>query len=173
VSEPAVLVVIGVSGVGKTTLAKALAERLGWDFKEGDDLHSAANIAKMEAGVPLTDADRGPWLDAIGGWIDDQLRAGRSGVITCSALKRAYRDRLTAGRPRLRFVFIQLSEPQVAERIARRKGHFMPPSLLASQFAALEPPGPDEPVIAVDGAQPIPTQVETVVECVRANFAGV
>jgi gluconokinase len=135
VSGPTVLVVMGVSGVGKTTLGRALAERLGWMFEEGDELHPAANIAKMKAGVPLTDADRAPWLDAIGDWINHQLGAARSGVITCSALKRAYRD---------------------------RTGHFMPPSLLASQFADLEPPGPDEPVIVVDGAQPIPAQVEAV-----------
>jgi gluconokinase len=161
--EPTVLVVMGVSGVGKSTLAQALAERLGWEFKEGDDLHPASNIAKMKAGIPLTDADRAPWLDAIAGWIDGQLGAGRSGVITCSALKRAYRDRLAAGRPRVTFVFDRLGQEAAAARIAARKGHFMPPSLLASQFADLEPPGPDEPVIAVDGAQPIADQVEAVV----------
>ena len=161
--EPTVLVVMGVSGVGKTTLAKALAARLDWPFQEGDDLHPAANIAKMKAGIPLTDADRGPWLDAIAAWIDGQLGAGRCGVITCSALKRAYRDRLAAGRPRVTFVFDQLGEAAAAARIAGRKGHFMPPSLLASQFADLEPPGPDEPVITVDGASPIEAQVGTVV----------
>jgi gluconokinase len=169
--EPTVLVVMGVSGVGKTTLAKAIAERLGWTFKEGDELHPAANIAKMKAGIPLTDADRAPWLDAIGGWIDGQFGAGRSGVITCSALKRAYRDRLVAGRPRVIFVFDQLGQEAAAARIAGRKGHFMPPSLLASQFADLEPPGPDEPVIAVDGAQPIPAQVEAVVTYLATTSA--
>jgi len=158
-----VLVVMGVSGVGKTTLAKAIAERLGWTFKEGDELHPAANIAKMKAGIPLTDADRWPWLDAVGAWIDDQLSAGRSGVITCSALKRAYRDLLVAGRTQVIFVFDQLGREAAAARIAGRKGHFMPPSLLASQFADLEPPGPDEPVIVVDGAAPVPVQVEAVV----------
>jgi gluconokinase len=161
--QASVLVVMGVSGVGKTTLARALAERLGWTFEEGDELHPAANIAKMQAGIPLTDADRAPWLDAIGDWIDQQLGASRSGVITCSALKRAYRDRIAKGRPQVSFVFIQLDQADVAARIAGRKGHFMPPSLLASQFADLEPPGPDEPVIVVDGAAPIPIQIEAVV----------
>jgi len=170
--EPSVLVVMGVSGVGKTTLAKALAERLGWTFKEGDELHPAANIAKMKAGTPLTDADRAPWLDAIAAWIDGQLEAGRSGVITCSALKRAYRDRLLAGRPQVVFVFDQLDEAATAKRIAARQGHFMPPSLLASQFADLEPPGPDEPVIAVDGASPIEAQVKAVVRRLAPPLRG-
>jgi gluconokinase len=164
-----VLVVMGVSGVGKTTLGRALAERLGWAFEEGDELHPPANIAKMKAGIPLTDADRAPWLDAVGEWIDHQLGAGRSGVITCSALKRAYRDRIANGRPQVSFVFIQLDQADVAARIASRKGHFMPPSLLASQFADLEPPGPDEPVIVVDGAAPIPAQVEAVVARLEAK----
>ena len=154
---------MGVSGVGKTTIAEALAERLGWTFKEGDDLHPAANIAKMKAGHPLTDADREPWLDAIAAWIDARLADGESGVITCSALKRAYRDRLDRGRPRVRFVFVQLSEAAVAKRIGARKGHFMPPSLLASQFADLEPPAPDEPVIVDDASQPVSAQVDAVI----------
>jgi len=158
-----VLVVMGVSGVGKSTLGEALAERLGWTFQEGDRLHPAANIAKMKAGQPLSDADRMPWLEAIGAWIDSHLDQGQSGVITCSALKRVYRDRLARGRPGVTFVFIQLDQARVAERMAARKGHFMPTSLLASQFADLEPPAPDEPVITVDGAQPIAAQVEAVV----------
>jgi gluconokinase len=164
-----VLVVMGVAGVGKSTLGEALAERLGWPFQEGDALHPAANIAKMKAGQPLTDADRLPWLDAIGAWIDGQLGAGCSGVVTCSALKRAYRDRLAKGRPGVTFVFIELDQARVAERMASRQGHFMPPSLLASQFAALEPPGPDEPVIVVDGAAPVTAQVEAVEGAVRAG----
>jgi gluconokinase len=162
------LVVMGVAGVGKSTLAAALAERLGWPFQEGDALHPAANVAKMKAGEPLTDGDRIPWLDAIGAWIDGRLGRNESGVVTCSALKRAYRDRLRNGRPGVRFVFIQLDRARVAERMAAREGHFMPPSLLASQFADLEPPGPEEPVIVVDGAAPITAQVEAVVS--RAAF---
>jgi len=162
-AEATVLVVMGVAGVGKSTLGADLAERLGWPFQEGDVLHPAANIAKMRAGHPLIDADRWPWLDAIGAWIDDQLDKNQSGVITCSALKRAYRDRLATGRPGVTFVFIELDQAAVAARMAARKGHFMPPSLLASQFADLEPPGPDEPVIVVDGAAAIAAQVEAVV----------
>jgi gluconokinase len=149
--RPSVLVVMGVSGAGKTTLAQALADTLGWPFKEGDTLHPPANIAKMAAGRPLDDGDRGPWLDAIGSWIDRWRDQGRSGVVTCSALKRAYRDRLAAGRPGLTFVFVQLTSETIAARLATREGHFMPPSLLASQFATLEPLGADEPAITVDG----------------------
>jgi carbohydrate kinase (thermoresistant glucokinase family) len=160
--DPIVLVVMGVSGVGKSTLGLALAKRLSWPFQEGDDLHPAANIAKMKAGQPLTDADRLPWLDAIGEWIDGQLSEGRCAVITCSALKRAYRDRLARGRRGVMFVFIRLDQAAVAARMAARKGHFMPTSLLASQFADLEPPATDEPVIVVDGAAPIGAQVEAV-----------
>ena len=167
--EATVLVVMGVSGVGKTTLGEALASRLGWDFIDGDALHPAANIAKMKAGIPLTDADRAPWLDAVATWIDGQLTAGRPGVVTCSALKRAYRDRLDAGRPSVSFVYIQLDQADVAERMAARKGHFFAQSLLASQFADLEPPQADEPVIVLDGAQPIPAQVDVVVARVKAQ----
>jgi len=166
-----VLAVMGVSGVGKTTLARAIAERLGWPFKEGDELHPAANVAKMKAGHPLTDDDRKPWLTAVGAWIDAWLAAGQSGVITCSALKRAYRDQLDAGRPQLTFVFIRLSEAETARRIEGRKGHFMPPSLLASQFADLQPPEADEPVAVVDGAAPIAAQVDAVVDYLGAGPA--
>ncbi|MEJ0064453.1 MAG: gluconokinase [Caulobacteraceae bacterium] len=167
--EPAMLVVMGVSGVGKTTLGEAIAKRLEWAFIDGDALHPAANIAKMKAGVPLTDADRAPWLDAVAAWIDRQQAEGKPGVVTCSALKRAYRDRLDAGRPQVRFVYIKLDEADVAERLAHRKGHFFAPTLLASQFADLEPPAADEPVIVVDGAQPIPLQVDMVVSQVEAR----
>ncbi|MGH6958704.1 MAG: gluconokinase, partial [Caulobacteraceae bacterium] len=137
---PPVLVVMGVSGAGKTTLAKRLAARFGWTFQEGDALHPPANIAKMKAGHPLNDADRAPWLAAIGRWIDARAAAGEPAVVACSALKRAYRDTLARGRPQVRFVFIRLDEATIAERLAHRRGHFMPPSLLASQFDALEPP---------------------------------
>jgi gluconokinase len=147
-AEPAqVLVVMGVSGSGKSTLAVELAARLGWDFAEGDDLHSPANVAKMAAGHPLTDADRAPWLAAVAAWIDAELAAERSGVITCSALKRRYRDRLR--RPGVRFVYLDVAPDELARRLQRRAGHFMPAGLLASQLADLEPPGPDEAAVAV------------------------
>ena len=156
---PPVLVVMGVSGSGKTTVAKKLAEALGWTFEEGDDLHPAANVAKMRAGHPLDDEDRKPWLEAIGQWIDDQAARGEPGVITCSALKRVYRDHIRAGRPQVAFVFLKGSKELIAERLAHRHGHFMPPALLDSQFEALEEPGPDEPVITVDIAKSPEAQV--------------
>ena len=156
---PPVLVVMGVSGSGKTTVAKELAEALGWTFEEGDDLHPAANVAKMRAGHPLDDEDRKPWLDAIGRWIDDEAKKGAPAVITCSALKRVYRDQIRADRPQVTFVFLEGSKSLIADRLAHRHGHFMPPSLLDSQFEALEEPEPDEPVITVDIAKSPEAQV--------------
>lgn len=146
-APPTVLVVMGVSGTGKSTVAELLSERLGWPMEEGDDLHPEANVAKMEQGVPLTDEDRWPWLDRVAGWIDDRSRAGEPGIITCSALRRAYRDRLR--RPNVSFVFLSGSREVISRRMAARSGHFMPLSLLDSQLATLEPPGPDEQVITV------------------------
>jgi len=160
---PPITVIMGVSGSGKTTVARPLAARLGWPFEEGDGFHPPANIAKMKAGVPLTDADRAPWLAAIAAWIDGQAAAGQPGVVTCSALKRAYRDRLTEGRPQVRIVYLKGSRALIADRLAKRTHHFMPPSLLASQFAALEPPGPDEHPIVVDIDQPVEAQVVAIV----------
>ena len=147
---PLVLVVMGVSGAGKTTVARELARRLGWAFEEGDTLHPAANVAKMYAGVPLTDADRKPWLAAVAAWIDHQLAAGLPGVITCSALKRAYRNVIIGQRQRVRLVYLGGTPGLLADRMANREGHFMPPSLLPSQLASLEVPGPDENPLIVD-----------------------
>ena len=163
-----IAVVMGVSGSGKSTTGRLLADRLGWDFAEGDDLHPPANVAKMVAGVPLTDADRAPWLAAVEDWIDGH--AGRPGVITCSALKRAYRDRLR--RDGVVFVHLTGSAELIAARLAARQGHFMPPALLASQFAVLEEPGQDEPVIRVDLADPPDVQVERVVAALRRRSAA-
>jgi carbohydrate kinase (thermoresistant glucokinase family) len=137
--------------------------RLGWPFKEGDELHPPANVAKMRAGQPLNDADRAPWLAAVGDWIDRWVAAGESGVISCSALKRAYRDTIGRGRPAVRFVFIDLDEAAIAERLQDRQHAYWPPALLHSQFEALEVPAADEPVIVVDGRTSRDEQVEKVV----------
>jgi gluconokinase len=142
---------MGVSGSGKTTLARGIAERLHWDFLEGDELHPKANVDKMAAGIPLTDDDRRPWREAIGRWIDDRTDAAVSATVTCSALRRAYRDLLLDGRPTVRFCHVRADPDLAAERMERRRGHYMPSSLLPSQLATLEPLGPDEPGVAVSG----------------------
>ncbi|MDE3131312.1 MAG: gluconokinase [Acidobacteriota bacterium] len=138
---------MGVSGAGKTTVGRRLSEELRWDFEEGDELHPAANVAKMAAGQPLTDADRWPWLARLASWIDAEIAAGRHGVITCSALKRAYRDRLR--RPQVLFVHLVLARAELERRLAGRSGHFMPAQLLASQLDALEPPAADEAALTI------------------------
>jgi carbohydrate kinase (thermoresistant glucokinase family) len=149
-TSPIVLIVMGVSGSGKTTVAAMLAGRLHWNFQEGDALHPQANVDKMHHGIPLTDADRLPWLDSIAALVDRWNAEGVSGIITCSALKRAYRDRIRAGRPGVELIYLRGARELVSARITQRMGHFMPASLLASQFATLEAPGDDEPVITVD-----------------------
>jgi len=154
---------MGVSGSGKSTVAGALAERLGWALAEGDDFHSPENVAKMHAGTPLTDADRQPWLKSIAGWIETRLKAGQSGIVTCSALKHSYRDLLTGGRPEVRFVYLKGSPEVMARHLGGRHGHFMPASLLASQFETLEEPGADEPVLTVDDDQPVEAIVDDIV----------
>ncbi|MFZ2015464.1 MAG: gluconokinase [Nocardioides sp.] len=169
-TEPVVVVVMGVSGSGKTTLAHALADRLHWRFQEGDDLHPAANLAKMSRGEPLTDADREPWLRALVAWIEERLAAGESGVLTCSALHRSYRDVLRAGRPQVRFCHVTVDPEVLRARLERRTGHYMPPSLLPSQLAALEPLQPDEPGVTVPGDGPAETVVEEALR--RLGLAG-
>ena len=139
-----IVVVAGVSGSGKTTVGTLLAERLGWTFADGDGFHPAANVARMRAGLPLTDADRDPWLAAIAAWMDQQVAAGRSAVIACSALRRAYRARLLGGRPAARMVFLLISRDEGETRLTTRPGHFFPAALLDSQLETLEPPQPDE-----------------------------
>lgn len=147
--EPSpVLVVMGVSGCGKSTVAGVLAGRLGWDLAEGDDMHPPANVAKMAAGHPLDDEDRWPWLDIIAGWIRERTDAGTPGIVTCSALKRSYRDVLRGDH--VVFVHLAGSREKIASRLTTRHGHFMPAALLDSQFAALEPPGDDERAVTVD-----------------------
>ena len=150
------VLVMGVSGAGKSTVGQLLAERLGVPFADADAFHPPANIAKMSAGAPLTDDDRWPWLDAIGAWLDD--RAATGGVVTCSALKRAYRDRLVGTRPDVRLLHLEGDAALIGARQAARPDHFMPASLMASQFATLEAPGPDERVITLSVA-PLPEAI--------------
>ncbi|MBJ8340279.1 gluconokinase [Antrihabitans sp. YC3-6] len=143
-----VLVVMGVSGTGKSTVATALAEHFGWQLQEGDDLHPKANIAKMAGGQPLDDNDRWPWLQLIADWIGAHIDSGTSGIVTCSALKRTYRDVLR--RDGVVFVYLEGSEELLRGRMESRTGHFMPASLLTSQLHTLEPPQSDEAAITVD-----------------------
>lgn len=156
-----VIVVMGVSGCGKSSVGRALADALGGDFQDGDDLHSPVSIEKMRAGEPLDDADRGPWLDRVAVWIRAERRIGRHGVVACSALKRRYRERLREADETLRFVFLDIPEPVLRQRLAQRQ-HFMPPRLLQSQLQALERPGPDEPVLTVAGDVPLAEVVTAV-----------
>jgi gluconokinase len=148
--SPVVLVVMGVSGSGKTTVGTQLAARLGWAFEEGDSLHPVANIEKMAAGIPLTDDDRWPWLARIADWVDAQLDTGSNGVITCSALKRSYRTLINRRGSGVEFVYLAVGKVELEERVDHRAGHFMPPSLLDSQLETLEPPTDSEPAIRVD-----------------------
>jgi gluconokinase len=143
---------MGVSGAGKSTIGTLLADRLGVAFADADAFHPPANVVKMSAGVPLTDDDRWPWLDSIGAWLD--ARAATGGVVTCSALKRSYRDRLCGRRPALRLLHLAGDAALIGARQAARLDHFMPATLMASQFATLEPPGPEEQVITLSVAPP-------------------
>ncbi|WP_336321683.1 gluconokinase [Streptomyces lavendofoliae] len=146
--QPPVVVVMGVAGTGKTTVGPLVAERLGVPYAEGDDFHPEANIAKMSAGVPLDDDDRWPWLDAIGQWA--RRRAGLGGVVSSSALKRAYRDRLRSAAPGVVFLHLTGDRSLIERRMSARTGHFMPTALLDSQFATLQPLGDDEAGVSVD-----------------------
>jgi gluconokinase len=157
-TTPSVLIIMGVSGCGKSTIGALLAARLGWEFEDADWLHPAANVEKMHSGIPLTDEDRRPWLEAVTGWID-HCRASRGhGVVACSALKRRYRDILIGDRPDVGLVYLKGDEELIARRIATRHEHFMPRSLLHSQFEALEEPGPDENPIVIS-IEPRPSQI--------------
>ena len=143
------VVVMGVSGVGKTTVAVGLSSQLGWRFAEGDAFHPGSNVAKMAAGQPLTDEDRWPWLFAISDWQAEQSAAGRSAVVTCSALRRVYRDLLREGHPEVVFCHLTADPDLVGERLRQRTDHYMPASLLGSQLDTLEPLQPDEPGVVV------------------------
>lgn len=146
---PCALIVMGVSGCGKSTIAARLAQRLGFSYQDGDRFHPGANVAKMSAGQPLSDADRRPWLRAIADAIDRACVAGQPCVIACSALKRAYREILVHGRSDIRIIYLAGSRDLIAKRLALRQQHFMPPGLLESQFDTLEPPHPDENPVTV------------------------
>jgi gluconokinase len=148
------VVVMGVPGAGKSTIGAMLAEKLGWPFVDGDDLHPPANRQKMQAGVPLDDADRAPWLAAIAEQLGAWRAAGCGGVVACSALKRSYRETIADWNGDLLFAYLQGAEALLAARVAARRGHFMPASLLASQLATLEEPGADEPAVTIDAGLP-------------------
>jgi carbohydrate kinase (thermoresistant glucokinase family) len=163
---PAVIVVMGVSGAGKTTIGSMLAQRLQWEFRDADWFHPAANIEKMQAGIPLTDEDRWPWLEAIAAWIDETRRAGRHGVVACSALKRVYRDILIGDRGDVRLVYQKGERDLIARRMTAREGHFMPTSLLDNQFATLEEPTADERPLVL----PIQAAPETGIEQVLSEL---
>jgi gluconokinase len=159
---------MGVSGSGKTTIAVHAAQQLGWVYAEGDDFHPTANVEKMQAGHPLTDEDRWPWLHALAGWIGLREAAHEDAVLTCSALKRAYRDVLAEGHPSVRFVHVTASEQTIRQRLEHRRGHYMPASLLGSQLAALEPLQPDEPGFTLPGDGPAAAVVERLVALLDA-----
>jgi gluconokinase len=161
---PCALVVMGVSGSGKSTIADRLATRIGWRYEDGDKFHPASNVAKMSAGHPLTDDDRWPWLQAIADEIDRVCKAGEHAVIACSALKRSYRDVLVHGRNDVRIVYLNGTQDLIADRLARRQGHFMPPGLLTSQFATLEPPDAEE--------NPLTVSIDASVDEIVDDIAG-
>ncbi|MGE0221655.1 MAG: gluconokinase [Acetobacteraceae bacterium] len=161
-----ILVVMGVSGSGKTTIAAGIARRLGWELVEGDAFHPPANVGKMRSGTPLIDEDRWPWLRAIAAEIDRRRDADESAVVACSALKRAYRRILIGDRADVHLVYLEGSKDLIGQRMAARRGHFMPPALLDSQFAALEEPGPDEAPIVVS----IAAEADAVIGAVIAKL---
>jgi gluconokinase len=157
-----IIVLMGVSGSGKSSVGGVLAGRLGWPFDEGDDMHPAANVAKMAAGHPLTDEDRWPWLARIRDWMDEREAAGEAGIVTCSALRRRYRDVLRDDS--VWFVYLHGTRAQLLDRLTARQGHFMPASLLDSQLATLEPPEPDEQAIRIDIGPSPAAQAQTILE---------
>jgi ribose 5-phosphate isomerase A len=169
--SPPILVIMGVSGSGKSTIARELAARLGWPFEEGDTLHPEANVAKMHAGLPLTDADRQPWLEAVAAWIDGQRARKQPGIITCSALERSYRRIVIGDRPQARLIYLRGSRDLIGERLKGRSGHFMPASLLQSQIDALEEPLPDEDPLILDVGPPVGQIAEEIIRLLGASAA--
>jgi gluconokinase len=159
-----IVMVGGVAGSGKSTVGVMVANRLGWRFADADSFHSAANIAKMRSGVPLTDADRRPWLAAIAAWMDERRAAGESAVAGCSALKRSYRDELLAGRPDVWVAFLQISRDLAHARLAARHGHFFTAKLMDSQFAELDPPHDEPRVLVFDATHPLDQLAGEIIE---------
>jgi len=157
------VVVCGVAGSGKTTIGTLLAQRLAVSYADADDFHSESNRRKMAAGLALSDADRRPWLAAIAAWLDARIASGEPGVVSCSALKREYRDLLREGRPSVRLVFLHVEPEVIARRLAARHGHFFPDALAASQFQALEAPAEDEPILLIDASPPPDAVVDAVI----------
>jgi gluconokinase len=166
--ETNIVIVMGVSGSGKSHLANQLARATGWAYAEGDDYHSTANKAKMHAGIPLTDEDRAPWLDALHQILLGWQRSAHSGILTCSALKKNYREHLAAGIPELRFVWLDPPKSVLAERLGHRIGHYMSPNLLDSQLATLEPPALDGKTLHLDGSGGIDDEVAKVLAFLKA-----
>jgi carbohydrate kinase (thermoresistant glucokinase family) len=150
----AVLIIMGVSGSGKSTIAELLSRELGWEFRDGDEFHPKANVEKMHSGTPLTDDDRWPWLKAIAAWIDEKRDAGAHAIVTCSALKKSYRDILIGPRKDVALIYLKGDEDLIAGRLSKRHGHFMPKALLRSQFQTLQEPGPGEHPVTVSIAPP-------------------
>lgn len=168
-----VVVIMGVTGTGKTTVGEALSERTGWHFADADNFHTEANRAKMHAGIPLTDEDRAPWLHGLHDRITNWLQSGTNGILACSALKESYRIALTMGIPRgsVRFVYLTGPAPVIEQRMEARRGHFMPESLLPSQLATLEPPGD---AIEISITQTIPVMVQQILsKLAQEGYAGV
>ncbi|MFG3603453.1 gluconokinase [Micromonospora chersina] len=170
------VVVMGVSGAGKTTVARGISELTGLRFAEADEFHTEAHVAQMRAGIPLTDADRWPWLRALAGWMAERHAEGVSTVLTCSALKRAYRDVLRQGPADVEFLHLDGAAQLIRDRLDRRVGHYMPASLLDSQRAILEPLGPDESGVVLEVAAPPEELVRKAVDLLglpsRAAVAG-
>lgn len=163
-TQKRILVVMGVSGSGKSSVALGLHDQLGWPFQEGDELHPKANVDKMSAGIPLDDADRAPWLATCAAWIRARHDAGEGGLLTCSALKRSYRETLSQGLPDVWFLYLKVPEAVLKDRLAHRSHHYMPGSLLPTQLGTLEEPGPDEQALTVVAHDTVEATLQAVLE---------
>ena len=165
---PRVILLMGVAGSGKTTIGETLAQETGWPFRDADSFHPQSNIDKMRRGEALTDADRWPWLDAIAAWIDERRQAKQNGIVSSSALKRVYRERLQVHRPDVQLVYLKGDRALIGARMAAREGHFMPNALLDSQFQTLEEPVLDERALVVS----VDATAQQIVNVILADIAG-